>query len=324
MALSTALTDLLDIEHPVLLAPMGATAGGRLAAAVTGAGGLGLIGGGYGDDAWIEREFAAAGNARVGIGFITWSLARKPHLLSRALERKPAAVMLSFGNAAPFAKPIKDAGAKLICQVQTVAMAREAARIGADVIVAQGTEAGGHGAGRSTFALVPAAVDAVAPVPVVAAGGVADGRGLAAALMLGAAGVLMGTRFCATDEWLGHDNQKKRIVAESGDATARTTVFDIVRRLDWPGDFTGRAIRNDFLDRWHGREAELGRAVDAEAKRYATAQSDGDFDTAVVFAGEGIDMIRDVRPAAAVVADVVAEASTLLDRAAEATRRPRS
>ncbi len=323
MALSTALTDLLDIEHPVLLAPMGATAGGRLAAAVTGAGGLGLIGGGYGDEAWIEREFAAAGNARVGIGFITWSLAQKPHLLSRALERKPAAVMLSFGDAAPFAKPIKDAGAKLICQVQTVAMARDAARIGADIVVAQGTEAGGHGAGRSTFALVPAAVDAVAPIPVVAAGGVADGRGLAAALMLGAAGVLMGTRFCATDEWLGHDNQKKRIVETNGDATARTTVFDIVRRLDWPGEFTGRAIRNDFLDRWHGREAELGRAVDNEARRYIDAQTDGDFDTAVVFAGEGIDMIRDVRPAAAVVADVVAEACALLDRAAETTRRPR-
>lgn len=321
MALSTALTDLLEIEHPVLLAPMGATAGGRLAAAVTGAGGLGLLGGGYGDEAWIEREFAAAGNARVGIGFITWSLARKPHLLSRALERKPAAVMLSFGDAAPFAKPIKDAGAKLICQVQTVAMAGDAVRAGADIVVAQGTEAGGHGAGRSTFALVPAVVDAVAPVPVVAAGGVADGRGLAAALMLGAAGVLMGTRFCATDEWLGHDNQKKRIVETSGDATARTTVFDIVRRLDWPGEFTGRAIRNDFLDRWHGRETDLERAVDAEARRYVDAQNGGDFDTAVVFASEGIDMIRDVRPAADVVADVVAEARTLLDRAA-GTRHP--
>ena len=321
MALSTALTDLLKIEHPVLLAPMGATSGGKLAAAVTGAGGLGLLGGGYGDEAWIEREFAAAGNARVGIGFITWSLAQKPHLLARALERKPAAVMLSFGDVRPFARQIKDSGAKLICQVQTVAMARDAVRAGADIVVAQGTEAGGHGAGRSTFALVPAVVDAVAPVPVVAAGGVADGRGLAAALMLGAAGVLMGTRFCATDEWLGHDNQKKMIVAESGDATTRTTVFDIVRRLDWPGEFTGRAIRNGFLNRWHGREADLGRAVDAEAQRYIEAQSGGDFDTAVVFAGEGIDMIRDVRPAADVVAGVVAEARALLDRAAGA-RRP--
>lgn len=314
MALKTALTDLFGIAHPVLLAPMGFSAGGRLAAAVTRAGGLGLLGGGYGDETWLEREFAVAGNARVGVGFITWSLARKPHLLDRALAHRPSAIMLSFGDAAPFVDPIKRAGAKLICQIQTVAGAKEAATLGADVIVAQGTEAGGHGAARSTFALVPAVVDAVAPVPVVAAGGVADGRGLAAALMLGAAGVLIGTRFCATTEWLGHDNAKARIVAEGGDATVRTTVFDIVRRYDWPKPYNGRAIRNAFLGRWHGREPELARTLATEADRYANAATAGDVDTAVVFAGEGIDLIHDIVPAADVLVRLVAEADDLLAR----------
>jgi nitronate monooxygenase len=185
MAIKTPLTELLDIEHPILLAPMDLVSGGRLAAAVSAAGGLGLIGGGYGDGNWIKDEFAAAGNQVVGVGFITWSLAKQPELLDRALEYDPAAIMLSFGDPAPFVGKIKDAGTKLICQVQTVADARAAVDLGADVIIAQGTEGGGHAATRSTFTLTPAVVDAIAPVPVAAAGGVADGRGLAAALMLG-------------------------------------------------------------------------------------------------------------------------------------------
>jgi nitronate monooxygenase len=139
---------------------------------------LGLIGGGYGDAKWLTREFEAAGVGRVGVGFITWSLAKRPALLDMALERCPAAVMLSFGDPAPFVERIKRAGATLICQVQTVAMAREAVAKGADMLVAQSAEAGGHGVARGTMALVPAIVDAVGPdLPVAAAGGIADGRG---------------------------------------------------------------------------------------------------------------------------------------------------
>ena len=198
MPLRTKLTEKLGISHPILLAPMGTASDGALAKAVTEAGGLGIIGIGYGNPERIDQEFLAAGKARVGCGFITWSLARHPHLLARALDHKPAAVMLSFGDARPFAAAIKDAGAALISQIQTVAQAVEALDIGADIVVAQGTEAGGHGATRSTLALVPAVVDAVrqrnGEVLVVAAGGIADGRGLAAALMLGAHGALLGTR----------------------------------------------------------------------------------------------------------------------------------
>src|SRR5689334_1801180 len=186
MRLRTRLTERFELEHPIISAPMGMTAGGRLAAAVSNAGGLGLIGGGYGDESWLEREFAAAGNARVGCGFITWSLAKRPELLDLVLARLPAAVMLSFGSPLVFGKQIKAAGTKLICQIQNIEHARAAVDVGADVIVAQGSEAGGHGLLRSTFTLVPEVADylaKVAPATVlVAAGGIADGRGLAAAL----------------------------------------------------------------------------------------------------------------------------------------------
>ena len=159
---------------------MGFVTGGKLAAAVTAAGGLGLIGGGYGDTEWLEREFAAAGNTRVGCGFITWSLAKQPHLLTQTLAHAPAAVMLSFGALEPFATAVKQSGARLVCQVQTMTHARAAVASGADIIVAQGSEAGGHGQSRTTFTLVPEIADYLyktAPGTVlVAAGGVADGR----------------------------------------------------------------------------------------------------------------------------------------------------
>jgi nitronate monooxygenase len=160
--MQTRLTSALGIEHPIISAPMALAAGGKLAAAVSQAGGLGLIGGGYGDADWLTREFAAAGDARVGCGFITWSLAKNPALLELVLAKDPAAVMLSFGALAPFARRIKAAGSTLICQVQTLALARAAVAEGADVVVAQGMEAGGHGLERTTFTLVPEIADYLA------------------------------------------------------------------------------------------------------------------------------------------------------------------
>ena len=152
---------------------------------------------------------------------------------------------------------IKRAGALMICQVQTVEQARDAIANGADILIAQGAEAGGHGVSRGTFALVPAVVDVAAGTPVAAAGGVADGRGLAAALMLGADGVLVGTRFYATLEAMGPHAAKERIVAASGDKTIRGILFDIARRNVWPAPYTGRVLRNEFSEQWRGREAEL-------------------------------------------------------------------
>jgi nitronate monooxygenase len=314
MRFRTALTDLLGIRHPILLAPMGGVSGGALAAAVSQAGGLGLLGPGYHDEAWIEREFAAANGVSVGIGFITWHLARHPDRLQVALAHKPAAVMLSFGDPSSFVASIRAAGARLILQVQTLADARAAAALGADVVVAQGSEAGGHGAQRATLPLVPAVVDAIAPRPVAAAGGIADGRGLAAALVLGAAGVLVGTRFYASREALGPAAAKARLVDGGGDATLRTTVFDLVRGLDWPAPFTGRALGNRLSASWHGREAELRTQLAAEQQRYAAAAQVGDVSSAVVWASEAVDLIRDLPPAAEIVQRMVSEASAALER----------
>jgi nitronate monooxygenase len=312
MTISTRLTELLRVEHPIMLAPMDIVADGKLAATVTAAGGFGIIGGGYGNESWLSRELDAAGKARIGVGFITWSMARNPRLLDVALERQPAAIMLSFGDVKPHVEKIKRAGALMICQIQTVEQAREAVANGADVLVAQGAEAGGHGHSRGTFALVPAVVDAARGTPVAAAGGVADGRGLAAALMLGADGALVGTRFYATQEAVGPQGAKERIVAASGDKTVRSILFDIARRNVWPAPYTGRVLRNEFSDKWRGREAELMQHQADEAARYDKAREGGDFDTAAVIAGEGVDMISDIPPAKEVVDRMVKEASALL------------
>lgn len=315
MSVSTRLTQILHIKHPILLAPMDIVSGGRLAAAVTRAGGFGMIGGGYGDEAWLAREMDAAADARVGVGFITWSMAKRPRLLEMVLERRPPAVMLSFGDIRPHAQKIKGAGALLICQVQTLEQAKEAAANDADILVAQGAEAGGHGISRGTFAFVPAVVDAAPDIPVAAAGGVADGRGLAAALMLGADGVLLGTRFYASKEAAAFDTAKERIVRGTGDQTVRGILFDIARRNVWPAPYTGRLLRNQFSEKWRGREAELLQHQDQEAEKYSEAREKGDFDIAGVIAGEALDLIADIPPAAEIVDRVVNQATVLLTSA---------
>ena len=314
MAINTRLTHMLDIEHPVLLAPMDLVSGGRLAAAVTQAGGLGLLGGGYGDGEWIDREWDRAGNTRIGCGFITWSLAKRPQALDRALARGPAAIMLSFGDPRPFAAAIRAAGARLICQVQTVAQAREAVEAEADIIVAQGTEAGGHGMSEPLFALLPQTVVACPDTPVVAAGGIADGRGLAAALRLGADGILMGTRFYASQEAEGHPEAKRRIVAAQGGETVRSIVFDLSRQVRWPAPYTGRLLRNKHAQTWLGRENELEARMAEVGREYAAAREQGDFDTAGVIAGEACALIHDIPPAKDIVERIVREAEPLLER----------
>src|SRR5437868_6958558 len=260
MPISTPLTARLGIQHPILSAPMDFIAGARLTTAVSAAGGFGILGGGYGDRAWLEQETAKLADVSdpFGIGFITWSLAKQPALLDIALEAGPRAIMLSFGDPKPFAQRVKSSGALLICQVQDEAMARQALDAGADILIAQGTEAGGHGASRTTIDIVPTVIDlAAGRVPVIAAGGLADGRGLAAMLMLGASGVLMGTRFYASIEADGADEAKRRICVANAGETVRGVVFDWSRNIFWPAPFTGRSLVNDHTRRWTGREAEL-------------------------------------------------------------------
>jgi nitronate monooxygenase len=311
-ALTTELTQMLQLTTPILSAPMAGVAGGALASAVSRAGGLGLIGGGYGDREWLVRELDIAGDAGVGLGFITWALARDPALLILALERRPRAIFLSFGDLRPHAATIARAGIPLIAQVQTLADARMAIAEGAQIIVAQGTEAGGHGGVRATMALVPAIVDAVGDVPVVAAGGIADGRGLAASLMLGAAGVLCGTAFYVALESLAHPNVKAAAVRASGDYTVRGQVFDMVRGLEWPGEWKIRTLANNFYRQWAGNPEELKASLSEQQRAYRLAQQSGDVATAAVIVGEAVDLVNEIESASAIVARITKGAQVRL------------
>jgi nitronate monooxygenase len=209
---------------------------------------------------------------------------------------------------------IKNAGCLVACQVQEVEAARAAKALGADIIVAQGAEAGGHGARRATLPLVPVIVDAVDPTPVLAAGGIGDGRGVAAALALGATGAVIGTRFCVAEEALIHPGAKERLLSARGSETMRTRVFDTVRGRAWPAPYTGRALRNRFLEQWHDRDEVLAEDP-IEAERYRAAVDAGDFDTALIWAGEVVDLADCVAPAAVTVERMGRDAENWLRRA---------
>lgn len=311
--IATRLTGRLGLAAPILSAPMAFASGGRLAAAVTAAGGLGMIGGGYGDPSFVEAEFRAAGSARVGCGFITWRLDRDRTALDAALAQHPAVVMLSFGDPTPYAVAIREAGSLLACQVQSLAAARRAIIAGADIVVAQGGEAGGHGGTRATMTLVPELRDDLGDeVLLLAAGGIADGRGLAAALSLGADGVLIGSRFWASEEALSHPRHRAAAVAATGDDTIRQRATDIARGYEWPPDYQARVLSNGFVRRWHGNEAALVAGLTAEAAAYAVAVTEGDPDRAGVFVGEAAGLIADVLPAAEIVRRIVTGAEAAI------------
>ena len=314
MTLRTVFTESLSVRHPVALAPMGDVAGGALAAAVSNGGGLGLVGGGHGDRSWLERELAIAAGSTDrpwGVGFLSWAL--EVETLQWTLEHEPKAIMLSFGDPSPFAASVRDAGTTLIIQVTDLDEARQAQDVGADVIVAQGSEAGGHGGRRGTLPFVPAVVDLVRPRPVLAAGGIADGRGLAAALVLGAAGALIGTRFEASLEALVPASLTNAILEGSGDDTERSRVLDIARCSSWPHRYTARTLRNDFLDRWRDKEDEL-REDDGALDAYELAAAAGDSAVVPIWAGERIDLITELHSATDLVSLLTTEAEEALGR----------
>jgi nitronate monooxygenase len=318
MALRTTLTELFAVAHPIVLAPMGGAAGGGLAAAVSNGGGLGLVGGGRENPEWLERELAIVveqTDKPWGIGFQSWSATTE--VIERALEHRPHALMLSFGDPTALAELVIEAGVPLLIQVTDLDEAATAMEIGADVIVAQGSEAGGHSGGRATMPFVPIVVDLAAPTPVLAAGGIADGRGIAAALALGAAGALIGTRFQVTTEALVAAEVTKAIIEGRGEDTERSRILDIARGAPWPERYRARTLRNAFLDRWRGREVELDS--DEETKTsFREATERGDLDVLPVWASEAIDLITEVVPAAELVALLATEAEQALIRAGQA------
>lgn len=320
--ISTRLTELFDLDTPIVSAPMAVAGSGGLAAAIGEAGGLGLIGGGYGDEAFLRGAFDEAGNTPVGAGFITWSLADRPALLDLVLDRAPKALMLSFGDPAPFGETIRAAGVPLICQCQTLAHVDAAIDTGAAVVVAQGGEAGGHGASRGTMSFVAETADHLArrnpDTLLLAAGGLADGRGLAAALMLGADGVLMGSRFWASAEANVAPRLQDAAIASGGDHTVKTTIPDIARDKHWPAEFQIRVLENAMTREWHPRAAEAKAdptLKEALADRYAKGAEEGDPDNAGIIVGEAAGLIHD-RPSARVLIDrITMEAAARLSSA---------
>lgn len=325
-ALHTRFSQAFALTTPIALAPMALASGGALAAICAQAGALGLVGGGYGDLAWTQREYALAtalaaphdALARIGVGFITWKLDEDASALDWVLDQpnKPCAVMLSFGDARRYAPRIRAAGAALICQIQRIEQAAQAIEAGASVIAAQGGEAGGHGMNslnsRATLTLVPELADwlaAHAPdTLLLAAGGIADGRTLAAARVLGADGALVGSRLWATRESLAAQGAKDQAVSTSGDGTARSSVFDVLRRKNWPAPYDFRAIRNPLHQQWEARLADLQAAPDAARADYDAGVQAGDFNRAHATVGEAVGLIRDAPPAADVIARMTADA----------------
>jgi nitronate monooxygenase len=306
--IETALTRAWNLRVPIVGAPMSPMAGGKLAAAITAAGGLGMIGvGAMQPPEQLERDASEAG-PRFGIGLMTWAVERRPELLETAIRAKPFAIAMSFGDPTKSVAQIHASGIVAVAQVQDLASARVAEAAGIDVLVAQGSESGGHTGGIGTLPLLQLVLDRVR-VPVIAAGGIATGRGLAAVIACGAVGAWIGTPFLVADEARNTDAQRARILAARETETVQTNAFDAAQRIPWPSGFPGRALKNDFTARWHGRETEMD---DAARAQFAAAKQAEDYATAVIYAGQSVGMLERVEPAAAIVERIAREAEARL------------
>lgn len=306
--LQTPVCDLLGIQIPILSAGMSTYTTAELVAAVSNAGGLGIIGALFRDPDELREEIRKVRELTArpfGVNHVISQL--DPDACDVSLELRVPILSLSWGQDDRLVRRAHAAGMKVIHQVSTPEEAGRAASDGADVIVAQGTEGGGHVGAMSTLPLVPQVVDVVNGVPVLAAGGIADGRGLAAALMLGAQGALFGTRFLATPEAGGRGHSKDVILNALGSQTVASKFFDDVNGLLWPGALV-RSIRNPLLDRWAQRQQDWTLAADQIRPSLEAAVAAGDF----VIAGESAGMIHDIVPAGELVSRIAREAEALL------------
>lgn len=312
----------LGLSEPLVNAPMAGAAGGRLAAAVSRAGGLGMVGIGGGATAeWISAESARAreSGGAWGVGLMAWVLEKSLDPLRAALEARPGLVCVSFGDPGPAAALAREAGVLTAMQVGTGAELGRALEDDIDVVVCRGSEGGGHGRNDvATLPLLQLALDST-DKPVVAAGGIATARGVAAALGAGAQAAWVGTRFAACVESLSHARAKEAISAAGLDDTVYTRAFDIAQRIPWPREYGGRALGNAFSARWaadeEGLERELAEHPEITAEM-EFARAGGDTATAPVYAGQSAAMTRAGETAADVVADLARFRTHLRDAAA--------
>jgi nitronate monooxygenase len=318
----TRLTALFGLKYPLVSAPMTMHCGGTLAAAVSKAGALGSFGGLHpqkGTD-WLLNEIARIREttpAPFAVGFITDFIAAMPKLFDATLEAKAPIIALSFGDPEPWLTRAKRAGARVMCQVQTLKHAKEAVDAGADVLVAQGNEAGGHTGRMNLLPFLARVVETFPEVPVLAAGGIGNGRTFAAALAAGAEGAWVGTALLATVEAVEvSDAHKQRIVQSNGEDTVYTEVFDIVEEkifgMQWPEGIASRVHFNEFAKQWHRREHELRAHLDDAAQAYADALRQRDPDTISVAMGQSAAFVDGIRPAADVVRSICVDAERIL------------
>lgn len=314
----TRATELFGIDHPVFLGGMGAATGADLVAAVSAAGGLGIVGCAGRSREWIleaARGIRAKTERPFGMNLLLFEV--DAAAFDAVLEATPRVFSTGWPwpdqDLRPFFSQARDAGALVLHMVSTVSEARRAAEAGADAIVAQGTEGGGHVGVMATMALVPQVVRAVSPVPVLAAGGIATGQGLAAALALGAEGALLGTRFLATPEAPVAAGFKQAVLASDGHDTLLTEIPDIARGRVWPGAWS-RVVRNRFIETWSGREAELRARRSEAGAAMVRAFQEGDASGAALFIGQEAGLIDALEPAAEIVPRLVREAEETIER----------
>ena len=325
--LNTRITELLGIDRPIISAPMVKMSGGRLAAAVSSAGGLGTFGcvnaANTTGPEYIREQIGfirSQTDKPFGAGFITQHIAAAPQNFEAVLEEEVPVILFSFADPRPWLSLAKESGAKAICQVQTVEAARIAVATGADVLAAQGNESGGHTGVMNLLPFLVRLVEEFPDVPIIAAGGISNGRSLAAVLAAGADGAWMGTAFVATEENDERpDSQKELIVRSNGDDTVYTEVFNIINTAatggaPWPEGVGARAFSNRFAREWHGREAELRERLEEVLPPYNEARQRGDIDAGPSYFGESAAFINAVRPAAEVVRTVCDEAEQQLRR----------
>jgi nitronate monooxygenase len=312
--MKTALTEMLGARYPVLNAPMTPQAGGALARAVAQSGAIGMLGFDESESAESLRNeirLVREGGppAIFGIGLVRWVIDARPELVELAFEARPALVSISFGDPEPFVAGFHAAGILVASQVQSKAWAEVALAAGVDILVAQGTEAGGHTGAVGTLPLLQIVLEIAGDTPVVAAGGIATGRGLAAVLAAGACGAWIGTPFLAASEARTNPAAQERLVSANETETILTNVFDRVQHKAWPAEFSGRALRNRFTDAWHDRVDEM--TPDAE-HQFGEARSNRDYSVAHLYAGQTVGLVREVTSAAQIVRSIVDEAETRL------------
>jgi enoyl-[acyl-carrier protein] reductase II len=315
--LRTPLCDLLGIDVPIILAPMGSATSAEFAATVSNLGGLGGIGSLFRTTAAIKRDIDVVRELTKR----HYAVNHIPQLLDAeafryTLAARPAVVSFALGDPGDLVRQAHDAGARVMLQVTTVGQAIQAAGRGVDVIIAQGGEAGGYSGNVSTMTLVPQVVDAVSPIPVVAAGGIFDGRGIAAVLVLGAAGVNLGTRFLASTEAPIPDEWKQAIIEAKSEDTMKAAVLNDISPLPGTAGYNTvlRSLPTPFLDEWSAKREEAHRERDRLRGHIVSTHQAGRQHETLLTAGQTAGGITEILPVAEIMRCLIAEAEAALSR----------